>query len=168
MNTYTSPVPIPALDATAPEVYREIYGMPMFVTIPAAELAVSKDFWIRGLGFIDLFSAPGGQVTHLRRWAFQDVLLVPGVPAPAASAQAINFAAVLSQLDEIAARCSELVPGCVEGPEVKPWNSVELTVTTPENARVTMTAARPLDPASPQAENLRKIGIPHPADKLRA
>lgn len=134
MNSYTSPVPIPALDATAPEVYREIYGMPMFVTIPTADLAMSKDFWIRGLGFIDLFSAPGGQVTHLRRWAFQDVLLVPGVAAAEAAAQSISFACVLGQLDEIAARCSELVPGCTDGPELKPWNSVELTLTTPENA----------------------------------
>ncbi|MFI7063213.1 VOC family protein [Kribbella sp. NPDC050124] len=168
MNSYTSPVPIPALDATAPEVYREIYGMPMFVTIPTNDLAVSKDFWIRGLGFIDLFSAPGGQVTHLRRWAFQDVLLVPGAAAAEASALSISFACVLGQLDEVAARCLELVPGCTEGPEVKPWNSVELTVTTPENARVTMTAARPLDPAGPEAANLREIGIRHPADKMRS
>jgi hypothetical protein len=67
---------MPALDATAPEVYREYYGMPMFVYVPTRDLAASADFWIRGLGFIDLFSIPD-RLTHLRRWAFQDVLLVP-------------------------------------------------------------------------------------------
>lgn len=162
MSEYTSPVPMPALDATAPEVYREIYGMPIFVTIPTGDLAASKDFWIRGLGFIDFFSAPGGQVTHLRRWAFQDVLLVPGEPASQAAVQRISFACVLGQLDEIASRCTALVPGCVEGPRLMPWNSVELTVTTPENASVTMTAAHPLDPASPQADSLRELGIDVP------
>lgn len=160
MNEYTSPVPMPALDATAPEIYREIYGMPMFVTIPTGDLAASKDFWIRGLGFIDFFSAPSGGVTHLRRWAFQDILLVPGTPAPEPAAQSISFACVLGQLDEIVARCEELVPGCTDGPRLMPWNSVELTVTTPENARVTMTAARPLDEAG--AASIRGLGIDLP------
>jgi hypothetical protein len=150
---------MPALDAVAPEIYREFYGMPAFVTIPTGDLAASKDFWIRGLGFIDLFSAPGGQVTHLRRWAFQDVLLVPGTPASEPTAQTISFSCVLDQLDPIAARCEDLIPGSTAGPVLMPWNSVELTVTTPENARVTMTAARPFDPAGPEAENMRAIGI---------
>ncbi|WP_433159558.1 VOC family protein [Kribbella sp. CA-247076] len=160
MSTFTSPVPLPGPDAVAPGIYWEIYPMPMFVTLPARDLEASKDFWIRGLGFADLFSAPGGQVTHLRRWAFQDVLLVPGVPAASPAVQSVSFAAVLSELSEITVRCEELVPGCTSGPEVKPWNSVELTVSTPENARVTMTAARPLDPAGPEAANLRALGIP--------
>jgi hypothetical protein len=160
MSAFTSPVPLPALDAADPGVYREFYGMPMFVTIPTGDLEASKDFWIRGLGFIDLFSAPGGQVCHLRRWAFQDVLLVPGTPAPAASS--ISFSSVVSQLDEVVARCEKLLPGCTDGPHVMPWNSLELTVTTPEQARVVMTAARPLDPASAEAARLRELGISIP------
>jgi len=159
MSQFTSPVPLPALDAVDPGVYREIYGMPMFVTIPTGDLEASKDFWIRGLGFIDLFSAPG-QVSHLRRWAFQDVLLVPGQPGP--SVLSISFATVPSQLDDLVARCEQLAPGCTDGPHEMPWNSLELTVTTPEQARVVMTAARPIDPNSPQAARLREIGIAIP------
>jgi hypothetical protein len=161
MSEYTSPVPTPALDATPPEVYREIYGMPMFVNVPSHDLAASKDFWIRGLGFIDLFSIPD-RVTHLRRWAFQDVLLVPGARVGEASAMSISFACVLRQLDEIAARCEDLAPGCTSGPTEMPWNSVELTIVTPENARVVMTAARPLDPQSAQADYLRAGGFEIP------
>jgi hypothetical protein len=41
----------------------------------------------------------------------------------------------------------------------RPWNSVELTVITPENARVVMTAARPLDPRGARADELRAMGI---------
>jgi hypothetical protein len=43
-----------------------------------------------------------------------------------------------------------------------PWNSMELTVVTPEKTRVVMTAARPLDPTSEQAANLRAMGITIP------
>src|SRR5262245_16326965 len=100
-----SPVPAPALDTKPPEIYRGIYGMPMFVTVPTSDLAASADFWIRGLGFIDLFTIPG-QVTHLRRWAFQDALLVPASAPPTPPTVSISFACVLSQVDEIAKACA--------------------------------------------------------------
>lgn len=156
-----SPVPTPAPDAEAPELFRGIYGMPMFVTVPTADLAASVDFWERGLGFFDLFSVPG-QITHLRRWAFQDVLLVPGERPAGASALTVSFSCVLSQIDQIAAACEELLPGCTTGPRQMPWNSVEVEVVAPENTRVIMTAARPWDPDSPEAEHLRSIGIDAP------
>ncbi|MFR9751001.1 VOC family protein [Nocardia sp. 004] len=161
MSEYFSPVPVPARDAAAPEIYREIYGMPMFATIPTSDLAVSKEFWTRGLGFIDLFSVPG-QLTHLRRWAFQDVLLVPGDRIGETPALRISFSCVLGQLEETAARCAELVPGCTDGPSDTPWNSTDLTIVTPENIHVVMTAARPLDPHSAQADSLRAMGIEVP------
>ena len=153
-----SPVPPPGPDATPPEIYRGIYGMPMFVTVPTSDLAASVDFWIRGLGFIDLFTIPG-RLTHLRRWAFQDTLLVPtGRPTDPPTAS-ITFACVLSQVDEIAQACAALLPGCTTGPRQTPWNTVELEVITPENARVILTAARPLDPDSAEARNLEAAGF---------
>lgn len=161
MNAALSPVPVPALDAEPPEIHRGLYGMPMFMTLPTSDLAASVDFWVRGLGFIDLFSVPG-RLTHLRRWAFQDVLLVPGDRPAAAPAAAVNVACVLRQIDEVRTACEELVPGCTSGPHAMPWNSVELQVITPENTRVTMTAARPLDPRSAEAQDLRDMGIEVP------
>lgn len=161
MSEYISPVPMAGPGVTAPDVYREIYPMPMFWTVPAPDLAASKDFWIRGLGFVDLFSVPD-QVTHLRRWAFQDVLLVPGRRPETAPAMSVSFACVLGEIDAIAARCEELAPGCTTGPREMPWNSMELTVITPENARVVMTAAQPLDPDGEQAGWMRSVGIEVP------
>jgi hypothetical protein len=156
-----SPVPAPAPDAKPPEVYRGIYGMPMFVTVPTSDLAASVNFWTRGLSFIDLFTIPG-QITHLRRWAFQDVLLVPtGRPAEPPTVS-ISFACVLSQVDEIAQACTALLPGCTTGPRQTPWNTVDLEVITPENARVTLTAARPLDPDSAEARYLEAGGFTIP------
>ncbi|WP_208641288.1 hypothetical protein [Micromonospora arborensis] len=82
---------------------RGIYGMPAFATIPTSDLAASVDIWARGLGFFELFSIPGTLV-HLRRWAFQDVLLVSAASVPARTpAMSISFVCVLSQIDSIVA-----------------------------------------------------------------
>jgi len=90
-----SPVPAPSEDAQPPEPFHGIYGMPMFVTVPTSDLDASVDFWTEALGFFTLFSIPG-QLVHLRRWAFQDVLLVPAPQAPApADAQAAGMNACM-------------------------------------------------------------------------
>lgn len=154
---------MPAVDAQPAEIYRQFYGMPMFTLSLADDLDASRDFWVDGLGFIDLFTIPG-QVTHLRRWAFQDVLLVPGERDAQPAAVSVNFACVLNQIDDIKKRCENLAPGCTDGPREMPWNSVELTVITPEHTRVVMTAARPIAPDSALADDLRASGfdIPQP------
>mgnify|MGYP001675559299 CR=1 FL=1 len=74
----------------------------------------------------------------------------------------VSFACVLSQIDEIAKACEQHRPGSVTGPRVTPWNSREVEVATPEGVRVVLTAARPLDPGSEQAEGLRRVGIEVP------
>jgi len=150
-----SPVPRPGPDARPPEPFRGIYGMPMFVTAPTDDLDASTDFWVRGLGFFDFFTAPG-TITHLRRWAFQDVLLVPGAPAVAPGPLSVSFSCVLSEIDAIAAACEEVSPGSTTGPRLQPWGTVDLEVVTPERTRVVMTAARPWDPASAEAQTVRE------------
>ncbi|KAF0847449.1 hypothetical protein FNL39_103347 [Nocardia caishijiensis] len=135
--------------------------MPMFVIVPCPDIARSVEFWTEGLGFFELFAAPG-QVTHLRRWAFQDVLLVPGAPADRPGGLTVSFSCVLGEIEAIAAACERVAPGCTVGPRVMPWNSMELEVRTPERTRVVMTAAQPYDPDSPAAEHLRSIGIEGP------
>ncbi|WP_314168819.1 VOC family protein [uncultured Actinomyces sp.] len=159
-----SPVPVPAEDARPPEPFHGIYGMPMFITVPTLDLDASVDFWTEALGFFTLFSIPG-RLVHLRRWAFQDLLLVPAPqePIPATGpVMSVSFACVLSQIDEIAKACERLRPGSVTGPRITPWNSREVEVATPEGVRVVLTAARPLDPGSEQAEGLRRVGIEVP------
>ncbi|WP_019358929.1 VOC family protein, partial [Streptomyces sp. AA1529] len=154
-----SPVPPPGPDAVPPEPFRGIYGMPAFVTIPTDDLTASVDFWTRGLGFFELFSIPGA-VVHLRRWAFQDVLLVPAAGVPEqAPAMSVSFACVLGQLDQLVETCRAVRPDSVDGPRDTPWNTRDVTVTTPENARIVLTAAKPFDPDSEEARNLAAVGI---------
>lgn len=150
--------------AVAPEVFRGIYAMPVFLTVPTRDLASSTDFWTRGLGFIELFSTPG-RLVHLRRWAFQDVLLVPAGPDAVSSeapTTSVSFACVLSQLDPIAAACEALSPGCVTEPRDTPWGTRDIEVITPERVRVVYTAARELERDSQEARNLAASGIDIP------
>ncbi|GAB3149710.1 hypothetical protein GCM10027290_36360 [Micromonospora sonneratiae] len=157
-----SPVPDPGPDAVAPELFRGIYAMPAFATIPTSDLAESLDFWTRGLGFFELFSIPGTLV-HLRRWAFQDVLLVSAASVPAqAPAMSFSFSCVLNQIDSLVEACRALSPNSVDGPRDTPWNTRDVEVITPENARIVLTAAKPFDPDSQEARNLEAIGITPP------
>ncbi|MEU1318018.1 VOC family protein [Streptomyces tibetensis] len=157
-----SPVPPPGPDAVAPEPFRGIYGMPAFVTIPTSDLAASVDFWVRGLGFFELFGIPG-TLTHLRRWAFQDVLLVAAESVPEqAPAMSVSFACVLGEVEALAESCRALRPDSVDGPRDTPWTTRDVEVITPENARIVFTAAKPFDPDSQEAKNLAAVGITPP------
>lgn len=159
-----SPVPAPGPDAVPPEPFHGIYGMPSFVSIPTTDLAESVDFWTRGLGFFELFSVPGTLV-HLRRWAFQDVLLIAAESVPEQPpAMSFSFSGVLSQVESLAQDCRALRPDAVDGPRDTPWNTRDVEVITPENARIVFTAAKPFDPASQEARNLEAMGIAPPGD----
>ncbi|MFC4138071.1 MULTISPECIES: VOC family protein [unclassified Microbacterium] len=160
-----SPLSVVGPDTVAPEPFRGIYAMPMFVTVRTHDLVASTDFWVRGLGFIELFSVPE-QVVHLRRWAFQDVLLVPAdvnAPAPEQPSMHVAFSAVLSQLDGLVERCDALLPGSASAPSDTSWSTREVTVTTPEGVQVVMTAARAIDPESPEGRALATSGIVAPS-----
>lgn len=162
-----SPVPQPGPDAVAPEPFRGIYGMPQFLTVPCTDLAASTDFWVRGLGFIELFSVPG-QVVHLRRWMFQDVLLVPAgpeLPEPTAPpATSVSFSCVAGQIEQVAESCRAIAPDSVEGPRDTYWNTRDIEVITPERTRVIFTAAKQYDATSQGARNLDAMGIPAPSE----
>lgn len=168
-----SPVPVPGPDAVAPELFRGIYGMPSFVTAPSADLEASIGFWTGGLGFFVLFSVPG-RLVHLRRWMFQDVLLVPADPtsvAPAPSAAAtstVSFAGLLGQIDELAEACRTIDADSVVAVRDTPWNTRDLEVRTPEGLRVVVTAAKPFDPAGEAAAGLAAIGITPPGEGGRS
>ncbi|WP_047869284.1 glycosyl transferase [Nocardiopsis sp. RV163] len=155
--------------AVAPQVFRGIYAMPVFVTVPTSDLAASTDLWVRGLGFVELFGVPG-QVVHLRRWAFQDVLLVlaeTGAEPPEAPAMSVSFLCVLSEIDPLVEACSALVPGGVTGPQDTPWRTRDVEATTPEGVRVVFTAALEFDPDSSEARDLASVGILAPGAEVK-
>lgn len=151
-----SPVPPPGPTAVAPPLYGGIYGMPMFVTLSTTDLAASLDFWTEGLGFFELFGIPG-QMVHLRRWAFQDVLLVGGEPTMDTAVGSVSFACVLDQIEPLLAALRAI--GVEAHARDTAWNTRDVEVVTPENARVVFTAAKVFDPDTAEGRALRAVGI---------
>lgn len=140
-----SPVPSPGSGDLPAEPYEGIYAMPLFMTLPSNDLEGSVDFWTRGLGFGVIYTMPG-TMTHLRRWAFQDVLLVRGAgPVPADSVGNLNIAVTREQIGRMVDACERVLPGSTGKPRRVPWNSLEAAIRTPEGLKVTLTAALPVD-----------------------
>ena len=148
MTLFPSPVPAPGYDGPPPEISREIYGMPAFATILVTDLAASVSWFVDGLGFIVLFSIPGPDgvpvLVHLRRWQFQDILLRPSSSSVSAGSNlSLSFAAVVGELDDLAARARAHGGGEVSGPTDTAWNTRDLMTTCPDGCVVNFTAARP-------------------------
>jgi hypothetical protein len=170
MTETPSPVPAPAAGAQAPPISRAIYGMPMFATLQARDLAATVSWYTEGLGFINLFTMRGPDgaplLVHLRRWQFQDLLVRParGPVTPGSTCQ-LSFAAVYGELDALAERARAHAGGRVDGPADTPWNTRDLTATDPDGQVVVFTAARPPELADPAfTERMRRTQ----ADPTRA
>jgi hypothetical protein len=154
MTDIASPVPAPVAGAQAPPVSRAIYGMPMFATLLARDLAATVSWYVDGLGFINLFTVPGPHgaplLVHLRRWQFQDLLVRPahGPVTPGDGCQ-LSFAAVYGEIDALAERARAHGAGRVDGPADTPWNTRDLTTADPDGCVVIFTAARPPELADP-------------------
>jgi len=149
----------------APGVDREIYPMPMFVTLPVRDL-VASTAWYETAGFALLATMPGragpdspAALVHLRRLRFQDLLLVPGEPVPGPR---VTFAAGEDDLDVRAellalelADSAHQAPDAdkrrVAGPSDTPWFTRDLTLTDPDGYTIVLTAPRPADVARDEA-----------------
>ena len=148
-DPYPPVVPAPGRDARAPGVTRDIYGMPAFVSFAVRDIEAARDWYTRGLDFIDLFSVPGPTgvplLVHLRRWRFQDILLRPadGEVVPGTTVT-LSIAAVVGELDALADRARRHGGGEVEGPADTPWNTRD-----PDGNVVIFTAPRPPEDTDP-------------------
>ena len=145
-----SPVPEPGKNAEPPEPYRGIYLMPMFMCLYSDDLEESEVFWTQGLGFINLYTMPGMMI-HLRRWAFQDVLIrksgsnTGNSDTDMESIGSLSVAVTEKQISKIVDACERLRPGSTSALLRKPWNSLEARIHTPEGLALTLTAALAVD-----------------------
>jgi catechol 2,3-dioxygenase-like lactoylglutathione lyase family enzyme len=134
------------MDIPTPEITRDIYGMPAFITLVVPDVERTVDWYVNGLDFISLFTLPGPDgspaLVHLRRWRYQDILVRPGkAPEPGEWAFSVN--AVAEQLDALAERARAHGAGVVEGPLDTPWNTRDVRTTDPDGYTVVFTARRP-------------------------
>jgi len=153
MTTIQTPVPPPGLGVAAPEITRDIYGMPAFATLHVADIDATVSWYTAGLGFITLFTIPGPDakpvLVHLRRWQFQDLLVRQSDgPVTAGSSLTLSFAAVYDEVNTLADRARAHGAGRIDGPVDSPWNTRELTTTDPDGNVVVFTAGLPSELAN--------------------
>ncbi|MFJ9364755.1 VOC family protein [Nocardia sp. NPDC101769] len=128
-----------------PAIDRTIYPMPMFATFRVRDLAAATACY-EAAGFIALATIPGADGTpvlvHLRRMKYQDLLLVPGEPAPGSTT--VTFAAGGTDLTSLAKTLRERdLPGLgVAGPADTAWYTTDVTLDDPDGNRVIFTAPR--------------------------
>jgi catechol 2,3-dioxygenase-like lactoylglutathione lyase family enzyme len=130
------------------KITKDIYGMPVFLTLTVADIDRTVDWYTNGLDFISLFAIPGPDsrpaLVHLRRWRYQDILVREGEPS-AGGEWTLGVMAAVDQLDEIAQRARAHGGGVVEGPADTPWNTRDVRVTDPDGYTVVYTARRPAE-----------------------
>jgi catechol 2,3-dioxygenase-like lactoylglutathione lyase family enzyme len=136
-----------AVPAIEPVIDTAIYPMPMFLRLEVADLARSRAFYTGALDFVELavLPGPGGEpfLVHLRRWRYQDILVVPARgPVRPALGLGLALAAEHDALAGLAER-ARAAGAEVEGPVDTPWNTTDVTVTDPDGLRITYTARRP-------------------------
>ncbi|MEU1204307.1 VOC family protein [Nocardia sp. NPDC005825] len=128
-----------------PAIDRTIYPMPMFATFQVRDIAATTAFY-EAAGFIALATIPGDDgtpaVVHLRRMKYQDLLLVPGEPAPGSAT--VSFSAGEQDIAELANTLrARAFPGtAVAGPTDTAWFTTDITLTDPDGNRVIITAPR--------------------------
>ena len=129
----------PAPEQPRPEIDRSIYVMPSFVTFACADLERTARWYVEGLGFVVLARYPG--LVHLRRWRYQDILLVPAtVDAPRGQDVRYTIAAGDEDLAARAEHARAIAGGTVRGPTPTPWNTVDLECVDPDGHVVIFTA----------------------------
>jgi catechol 2,3-dioxygenase-like lactoylglutathione lyase family enzyme len=154
-------VPVPAIDLS-------IYVMPAFATLTVSDLAASRRWYVEGLGFAVLAEVPGpsGGVTliHLRRWRYQDLLLVPVVPGSSTDGSGstntlpargirLTYTAHGVDLDALVVQARAIgstVGGVVDGPSATPWNTLDVLARDPDGYEVVFTSTLPVDAQDPE------------------
>jgi uncharacterized glyoxalase superfamily protein PhnB len=115
----------------------DIYPMPMFARLEAANLAETVAWYREALGFGVMFEMP--VLVHLRRAKYQDLLLMPGRgPANADTGLTLSFAAD-GEIDALFAQARHTQPrgrSSVEAPAMMPWNAREMRLTDPDGRRL--------------------------------
>ncbi|HSJ33825.1 MAG TPA: VOC family protein [Acidimicrobiia bacterium] len=121
-----------------------VYPMPAFVTVAAADVNRTSQWFRDVLGFGVMFVALGGDspsMVHLRRAKYQDVMIVPGGghPAPDSSHTVTFQVGEAADVDALAARVAAAAASKFDGPHDTPWNTRDFAVTDPDGNRFTFT-----------------------------
>lgn len=152
------------VEVPAPIIDMDIYVMPAFATLSVSDLDRSRHWYVAGLGFALLAEVPGpsGSVAllHVRRWRYQDLLLVPARHPIVATARGIRltFSAHGADLDALVARARMTPGGTVEGPTPTPWNTLDVVARDLDGYEIVFTTQLPAELRDPMfAERMEHV-----------
>lgn len=137
----------PTLPST--KIDRDIYPMPMFPTFQVTDLSASVRWYVEAAGFVVLAELPrpaGPSLVHLRRFRYQDQLLVPArepASTPRGAGVRIGYAAGDEDLSVRAEVASGVAGGDVEGPIRQPWNALDVVLRDPDGYEIVLTQPLP-------------------------
>ena len=129
-----------AIEAPRREPDRSIYVMPAFVTFQCADIDRTERWYVDGLGFFVLARYPG--LVHLRRWRYQDILLVDRARDESIPVHGVRLTIAAGDEDLAARAEQERRAGLGEarGPVATMWNTIDLASTDPDGHVVVFTA----------------------------
>ena len=149
-------------DPPSTQIDRDIYVMPQFATFTVSDLDAASQWYVDGLGFVVLATMhdPAGtaQLVHLRRFRYQDILLVPGGDARDTGDAGIHvsIAAGPENLEARARTARGVDGGSVDGPTRTAWNTRDVTFHDDDGHEVVFTAPVAIDDMDPAlAERLK-------------
>jgi len=126
---------------------REIYPMPAFPLLTAADVDRASRWYQETLGFVDVFTFrdPEGRglLAHLRWCKYGDVLI--GGPRGAVTAGGSGGVTIVFAEQDVDALAERIrgAGGTVEGPTNTPWNTRDITVYDLDGYRLRFTASQP-------------------------
>jgi len=129
----------------------EIYVMPSFPMLTAADVEVSSKWYQTVLGFRDVFTMamPGSKpiLAHLRWVKYADLLITATrVPDDRPKGVGVNLYFQMLEsgrtVDELAETARSKGATVVDGPADKPWNTREVTFADPDGFRLTFSQVK--------------------------
>lgn len=128
---------------------RAIYAMPQWSRLPVTDLDASTRWYVDAVGFVVLATMPG--LVHLRRFRYQDILLVAASATVRPGSGSVGVAAGFGEdLTARAATARHVPGGRVEGPTPTAWNTVDLTFTDTDGYVVVLSQPKPFDQFDPR------------------
>ena len=117
----------------------DVYPMPMFARLEAADLAATVRWYCEILDFGVMFEMP--MMAHLRRRKYQDLLVFPGGSGQPAHGLTLSLSAD-GEVDDIWRRAAAAAPvgqsRVLGEPLLKPWNARELDLVDPDGRRLVL------------------------------
>ncbi|WP_100330003.1 VOC family protein [Bacillus xiapuensis] len=119
----------------------QAYLMPFFVKLAVSNMEHALK-WYKEVGsFSSIYELPDGEgrvvMAHIRREAYQDIMLVEQPDTNAARGQGVMLNFTVDDVAPLFKQAEEINAEIIEGPIDRPWNARELVLKDPDGYLLT-------------------------------